>query len=46
VSYHNLYFLIDLMKQIQEAIKADRLLDFREEFMAKYKTNYSGKTAF
>jgi len=46
VSYHNLYFLIDLMKQVQEAIKADRLLDFREEFMEKYNTNYSGKTAF
>jgi len=46
VSYHNLYFLIDLMKQVQEAIKADRLLDFREEFMAKYNTNYTGKTAF
>jgi len=46
VSYHNLYFLIDLMKQIQEAIKADRLLDFRAEFMEKYNTNYSGNTAF
>jgi queuine tRNA-ribosyltransferase len=46
VSYHNLYFLIDLMKQVQEAIKADRLLDFREEFMERYSQNYSGKTAF
>lgn len=46
VSYHNLYFLIDLMKQVQEAIKADRLLDFKEAFMERYKTNYSGKTAF
>jgi len=46
VSYHNLYFLIDLMKQVQEAIKADRLLDFREAFMEKYNTNYNGKTAF
>jgi len=46
VSYHNLYFLIDLMKQIQEAIKADRLLDFKAAFMEKYNTNYSGKTAF
>lgn len=46
VSYHNLYFLIDLMKQVQDAIKADRLLDFREEFMERYGENYSGKTAF
>ena len=46
VSYHNLYFLIDLMKQIKGAIQSDRLLDFREEFMEKYNTNYSGKTAF
>jgi len=46
VSYHNLYFLIDLMKQIQTAIKADQLLDFREAFMQKYNTNYSGTTAF
>ena len=46
VSYHNLYFLTDLMKQVRDAIKADRLLDFREEFMEKYNTNYSGTTAF
>jgi len=46
VSYHNLYFLIDLMKQVQGAIKSNRLLDFREEFMARYNTNYTGKTAF
>ena len=46
VSYHNLYFLIDLMKQIQVAIKANRLLDFRAEFMEKYNTNYTGETAF
>ena len=46
VSYHNLHFLIDLMKQVQDAIKADRLLDFRGEFMEKYNTNYSGETAF
>lgn len=46
VSYHNLYFLIDLMKQIREAIKADNLLDFKEAFMTRYRQNYSGKTAF
>ena len=46
VSYHNLYFLIDLMKQVQDAIKANRLLDFKAEFMERYNQNYSGKTAF
>ena len=36
VSYHNLYFLKDLMKQIREAIKEDRLLEFKKEFFKKY----------
>lgn len=31
-SYHNLYFLIDLMRKIREAIQADRLLDFYRDF--------------
>lgn len=31
-SYHNLYFLLNLMEQVREAIRNDRLLDFREEF--------------
>lgn len=33
---HNLYFLINLMKSIRCAILEDRLLDFKEEFYAKY----------
>lgn len=36
VTYHNLYFLLNLMKSIREAIKADRLLDYRKEFFEKY----------
>lgn len=36
VTYHNLYFLKCLMKDIREAIKNDRLLDFKEEFFKKY----------
>ncbi|MGL4335432.1 MAG: tRNA guanosine(34) transglycosylase Tgt [Turicibacter sp.] len=39
VSYHNLYFLINLMEQIREAIKNDRLLDFRNEFFEQYGLN-------
>lgn len=33
---HNLHFLINLMKQVREAIMDDRLQDFRNEFFAKY----------
>lgn len=33
---HNLYFLVKLMENIREAIKDDRLLDYREEFYKKY----------
>ncbi len=36
VTYHNLYFLRNLMKDIREAIKNDRLMDFRNEFFKKY----------
>ncbi|MEJ6348175.1 tRNA guanosine(34) transglycosylase Tgt [Holzapfeliella sp. He02] len=38
-SYHNLYFLLDLMKQVREAIKNDRLADFRAEFFENYGYN-------
>ncbi|WP_440895970.1 tRNA guanosine(34) transglycosylase Tgt [Amphibacillus sp. Q70] len=38
-SYHNLYFLLKLMEQVREAIKADRLGDFREEFFENYGFN-------
>ncbi|MGO1712857.1 MAG: tRNA guanosine(34) transglycosylase Tgt, partial [Senegalia sp. (in: firmicutes)] len=33
---HNLYFLIKLMENIREAIKEDRLLEYRDEFYEKY----------
>lgn len=36
ITTHNLHFLIDLMRQIREAIAEDRLLDFRREFFVKY----------
>src|SRR6056297_3296249 len=35
-SYHNLYFLINLMKRMREAIHNDSLLEFRNEFYRKY----------
>lgn len=33
---HNLYFLLDLMKRIRNAIINDNLLDFRDAFYANY----------
>lgn len=36
MSTHNLHFLINLMKQVRQAIMDDRLMDFRNEFFAKY----------
>jgi len=38
-TYHNLYFLIDLMKKIRQAIKEDSLLQFKEEFFELYAKN-------
>jgi queuine tRNA-ribosyltransferase len=38
-TYHNLYFLLKLMKQVRQAIVEDRLLDFREEFFERYGFN-------
>lgn len=35
-TYHNLHFLLELMKQVRQAILDDRLLDFRDEFFARY----------
>ena len=36
ITTHNLHFLLDLMKQVRQAIMEDRLLDFRREFFQKY----------
>jgi queuine tRNA-ribosyltransferase len=38
-SYHNLHFLINLMEQVRDAIRHDRLGDFREEFFESYGFN-------
>jgi queuine tRNA-ribosyltransferase len=35
-TYHNLYFTINLMGKIREAIRKDSLPEFREEFFSKY----------
>ncbi|WP_349408004.1 tRNA guanosine(34) transglycosylase Tgt [Pseudalkalibacillus sp. SCS-8] len=38
-TYHNLYFLLKLMERVRQAIREDRLLDFREEFFEQYGFN-------
>ncbi len=39
VSYHNVYFLLNLMENVRHAIKEDRLLDYKEQFFEKYGLN-------
>lgn len=39
LSYHNLYFLNNLMVNIRRAIEEDRLLDYKNEFFEKYYSN-------
>ncbi len=46
VSYHNLYFLINLMDQVRQAIREDRLGDFRDEFFEQYGINKPGSRGF
>lgn len=41
-SWHNIHFLLNLMKDVRRAISEDRLLDFRNEFFEKY--GYSSKS--
>ncbi|MGG3842080.1 tRNA guanosine(34) transglycosylase Tgt [Anoxybacillus kestanbolensis] len=38
-SYHNVYFLIKLMERVRQAIREDRLGDFREQFFEQYGFN-------
>ena len=37
LSMHNIRFLTNLMEQIKDAIRNDRLLDFKEEYLKSYK---------
>ncbi|WP_277630224.1 tRNA guanosine(34) transglycosylase Tgt [Atopococcus tabaci] len=39
ISYHNVYFLINLMKQVRQAIREDNLLEFKEAFFEEYGYN-------
>lgn len=36
LSYHNIYFFVNLMKRVREAIAKDGLVEFKKEFLSKY----------
>lgn len=38
LSIHNIRFLIKLTEDLREAIKNDRILEYKEEFLSKYQT--------
>ncbi len=38
-TYHNLYFLLDLMDKIRKAIREERILEFKDDFYQKYGYN-------
>jgi queuine tRNA-ribosyltransferase len=42
-TYHNLHFLVELMRQVRQSILEDRLLDFRDHFFEKYGIHENGK---
>jgi len=39
LSIHNIRFLTKLMEDIKTAIREDRLLDFKDEFLTRYNSN-------
>ncbi|MCI2947708.1 queuine tRNA-ribosyltransferase [Staphylococcus caledonicus] len=43
---HNLHFLLKLMENIRQAIREDRLLDFKEEFFEQYGLNVDNPKNF
>ncbi|MCI3923652.1 tRNA guanosine(34) transglycosylase Tgt [Paenibacillus sp. TRM 82003] len=45
-TYHNLHFLIELMRQVRQAIAEDRLADFKEEFFDRYGLNDENSRGF
>src|SRR5690625_5500575 len=45
-TYHNLFFLLELMKQVRKAISDDRLGDFKNTFFKQYGFNKSNAPNF
>lgn len=46
ISYHNVYFYVNLMKQIRASIEANRYADFQKKFLAQYCANEGETIAF
>ncbi|WP_019791586.1 tRNA-guanine transglycosylase, partial [Streptococcus sobrinus] len=42
-SYHNLYFLVNLMNKVRQAIVDDNLLEFRQDFLDRYGYGKNGR---
>ncbi|MBU1871328.1 MAG: tRNA guanosine(34) transglycosylase Tgt, partial [Candidatus Omnitrophica bacterium] len=40
VSLHNIYFYLDLMRNIRQAIKENRFKEFKKQFLNKYNQSY------
>lgn len=45
-SIHNVHFLLQLMKDVREAIKNDQLLEFRQDFFEQYGYNKENARSF
>ncbi len=45
-SYHNLYFLLDVMRKVRQAIREDNLLELRQDFFEKYGFNKANSRNF
>ena len=39
VSYHNVYFYLRMMERIREAIRQDRFVEYKKEFLSHYNSN-------
>jgi len=42
LSLHNVHFYLNFIKQVREAIAADKFNEFREDFLLKYRRNQEG----
>jgi queuine tRNA-ribosyltransferase len=38
-TYHNLYYFLDLMRRVREAISANRFTEFRKDFIVRQSQN-------
>ena len=45
-SIHNVYFLLELMRNVRKAIMDDQLLEFREDFFERYGYNKPNAKSF